>query len=534
MYAVVMAVALVMRATSGAPMCGQVACGLSVRGPMPAGVASLENVPRALSSAATACHAIVERTMQERAESRLQGFFRKLAERMSGPGKVSTVSIMADEASQRPSQPSVPVFIGQRFEDRGLVAEGGMAKILRRFDRAIQREVAVKCIEAPTEHEQMRFIEEAQITGQLEHPNIVPIHDIALRDSGEAESFSMKLIEGDTLHALLSVYSDGEGPSDRELEPLLQIFLKVCDAVAFAHSRGVIHRDLKPHNIMVGSFGQVYVMDWGLAKLVEGARASEGAGRDAWRRADNDQRRVSLSMSPRKEQRGEVYGTPAYMAMEQAFGDVDSIDERTDVFGLGGILYEILTQHPPHTSTQTIISGQIPDPRTMVPGRALPARLCEIAMKALQADQNDRYPSVSALREAVSEFVRSGGWFSTARFAAGQDILREGERDRTAYIIEEGVCEVWHDVGGEREVAGVLGKGDPFGEAALFSDMPRTANVTAVTDVTVAVITPETLDRELAGHSWMRALLKALATRFVTTDRELRQERGSRRPSQVE
>jgi hypothetical protein len=203
------------------------------------------------------------------------------------------------------------------------------------------------------------------------------------------------------------------------------------------------------------------------------------------------------------------------------------------VFGLGGILYEMLTQKPPHQSTQSIISGKVPDPREVVPGRPLPARLCEIAMKCLQADQNDRYQTVAALREAISEFVRSGGWFATARFLAGQIIVREGERDRSAYIIEEGTCEVWHDYGGEKEVAGILNKGDPFGETALFSDMPRTANVSAVTDVCVAVITPETLDRELAGHSWMRALIKALAQRFVATDRELRSERGSRRPSQI-
>ena len=105
--------------------------------------------------------------------------------------------------------------------------------------------------------------------------------------------------------------------------------------------------------------------------------------------------------------RGEVYGTPAYMAMEQAFGDVDSIDERTDVFGLGGILYEILTQKPPHTSTQSIIRGIVPDPREVVPGRALPARLCEIANKCLQGDQNDRYPNVAAKAASVCSCRRA-------------------------------------------------------------------------------------------------------------------------------
>jgi serine/threonine-protein kinase len=454
----------------------------------------------------------------DKEEGRLQGFFRRLSERFGQNNHVATVSLRDERADSAEIARSSP-YEGERFERRGLVAEGGMAKILRTFDRAIQREVALKTIDAATEHELLRFVEEAQITGQLEHPNIVPIHDIVLSSTGETESFSMKLIEGETLHALLAVYPETEGPTDRELESLLQIFLKVCDAVAFAHSRGVIHRDLKPHNIMVGSFGQVYVMDWGLAKLLGGERASETAPR-----------RVSVSTPPRKELRGEVYGTPAYMSMEQAFGDVDSIDERTDVFGLGGILYEILTQKPPHQTTQSLIRGEVPKPTEVVPGRPLPARLCEIASKALQADQNDRYKSVAELREAVAEFVRSGGWFATARFPAGSHIVREGERDRTGYIIEQGTCEVWHDVNGEREVAGVLGPGEPFGEAALFTDTPRTANVTALTDVVVSVITPETLDRELSGHTWMRALIKAIATRFVETDRELR---SSRRPSQI-
>jgi CRP-like cAMP-binding protein len=143
-------------------------------------------------------------------------------------------------------------------------------------------------------------------------------------------------------------------------------------------------------------------------------------------------------------------------------------------------------------------------------------------MKALAAEQDERYQSVSELRQAVELFIREGGWFSVELFAPGQDIVREGELGQRAYIIDQGTCEVWHTVDGDKRVARELGPGEPFGETALFSDMPRTATVTALTAVRVAVITRENLDRELRNHVWLRSLIKAVATRFVETDRELR------------
>ena len=160
-----------------------------------------------------------------------------------------------------------------------------------------------ECLEPPTHHDQLRFLEDAQITGQLEHPNIVPIHDIALRDNGEAEPFSMKLIEGGTLHALLAVYPEGEGPTDRELEHLLQIFLKVCDAISFAHSRRVTTRFKRTHH---GRRVRQLYDGRGLAKMPRrGARVGDGRNR-----AESGRFAVDGAA---KGERGEVYGTPAYM-----------------------------------------------------------------------------------------------------------------------------------------------------------------------------------------------------------------------------
>jgi len=478
---------------------------------------------------------------------RLKRIFDQLTGRKGGM-KVSTVASEQLEDVMEP-MPNLSEAGSQRararFVDRGMVAKGGMAEIHRMFDKQIQRDVAMKVISEATPREVSRFVEEAQITGQLEHPNIVPVHEICADDSGTPGAFAMKLVEGKTLQDLVMACSTEHGPTERELESLLQIFLKVCDAVAFAHSKGVIHRDIKPENVMVGSFGQAYMMDWGLAKLMSGERGSESelpadgsddsddsdagdAGDDSGGGRSGD--RISLGTS-RREARGEMYGTPAYMAMEQAFGDVESIDERTDVFGLGGVLYTILTQKPPHQSIKSVTTGKIPHPQDVVGERPLPGKLCEIAMKALEADQDDRYQDVSELRAAVEGFVRSGGWFVTRTFQAGDDIIREGDTDKSAYIIDSGKCEVWHNIDGVKHSINVLGPGEPFGETALFSDMPRTAYVTAVTEVKVAVITRENLDRELANHTWLRSLIKAVATRFVAVDRELRAGRVSEQPS---
>src|SRR5262249_43101312 len=185
----------------------------------------------------------------------------------------------------------------------------------------------------------------------------------------------MKLVEGVTLHDLL--HETASPRAGARLERMLGVVLKVCDAVSFAHSRGVVHRDLHPRNVMVGSHGQVYVMDWGLAVRL-GERPVQtlpqgGAGCGS--------------------------GTPAYMAPEQAWGRDDQIDERTDVFGIGGILYELLTLRSPfggatfHDVLTLARRCEVVPPDVSAPGNGLPAQLCDITMRALAPDRHDRHPN---------------------------------------------------------------------------------------------------------------------------------------------
>jgi serine/threonine-protein kinase len=192
-----------------------------------------------------------------------------------------------------------------------------------------------------------RFLREAKVTGQLEHPNIVPVYEIAARDDGSV-FYTMKLVRGKTMaHRLLAIQRDpGLSPQQKLAErlKLLDPYIDICNAVAYAHSRGVIHRDLKPANIMLGEFGETLVLDWGLAR-VHGQQDSSTVRRKA----------VEQAFSPSLVQEdaagtlaGAVLGTPAYMPPEQARGELDKLDDRADVYALGAILYEILAGRPPY------------------------------------------------------------------------------------------------------------------------------------------------------------------------------------------
>jgi tetratricopeptide (TPR) repeat protein len=244
---------------------------------------------------------------------------------------------------------AMPVTAGDagRYQLHGEIARGGMGVVLKGRDVDINRDVAVKVLlEKHRDSPEMvrRFVEEAQIAGQLQHPGSVPVYELGRLPDARLY-IAMKLIRGRTLAALLGGRADAAEDRPR----YLAIFEQVCQTMAYAHTCGVIHRDLKPSNIMVGHFGEVQVMDWGLAKVIDrGGVADEE--RSLRSQADPDPVRTLRTGSAADESRaGSVLGTPSYMAPEQARGQLDTLDERADVFGLGAILCEILTGLPPYT-----------------------------------------------------------------------------------------------------------------------------------------------------------------------------------------
>ncbi|MGE3805162.1 MAG: protein kinase [Gemmataceae bacterium] len=305
----------------------------------------------------------------------------------------------------------------QRYQIEGEIARGGMGAVLRALDGDIRREVAVKyMLDEKDPRKKARFIEEAQINGQLEHPNIVPVYDLGI-DARQRPFIMMKMVKGRSLKDALDWLRQQPRAAEREfsLGRLLNILVNVCNALAYAHSRGVVHRDLKPANIMLGDFGEVYLMDWGLAKVMHGGSTPADVPSDLSVTVTSSSSKVLTNREVEADltQEGSVLGTPAYMPPEQASGQLGAVDARSDVYSLGALLYEMLTLQPPvskeggHLAVlMRVIDGEIIPPERRDPRRArkVPAELSAIVMKAMARNKDDRYPSVVALREDIERF----------------------------------------------------------------------------------------------------------------------------------
>ena len=395
------------------------------------------------------------------------------------------------------------------------LGRGGMGRIHPATDRNLLRHVALKRLDKELSREPFYrdgFVAEAQMTGQLEHPNIVPVHELAVDPSG-VPYFTMKLVQGISLHRWLGDPNRPLGSTER-IEEGLEIFVKVCDAVAYAHHRGVIHRDIKPENIMVAGFGQVYLMDWGLARLTK-TRPASGS-------------------QAQMEAPGPV-GTPGYMAPEQARGNPAEMDERSDVFGLGAVLYEIVTGKTPfgdHRNPDTVMkraaSGLVVPVDDAAAGIGVSKRLRDIVTRATAPNPKDRYQSVLELQREAQAFLRGGLHLPRKQFPRGAVIIREGDTGDAAYMIVAGHCRAYRTVGSEHETLAVMQPGDVFGEMALLLEEPRAATVEAMDPVTVLVLDKATMTEGLGIDGWTSALVRALAQRFRDLEQQVRSS-GMRR-----
>jgi eukaryotic-like serine/threonine-protein kinase len=331
----------------------------------------------------------------------------------------------------------------QRYEDQGLLGEGGMGEVRRVRDPDLLRNLAMKIAHPKLSKSRgalARFIEEAQVCAQLQHPNIVPVYELGTLDDG-SQYYTMKEIEGRSFEKNICDLHAGiqknEWPTEGiTLRRCIADLLEVCEAMAFAHSKGVVHRDLKPENIMIGSFGEVLVVDWGLVKIL-------GRKQEEWKeeQPNQDVESTRSQNQANKTRVGQVAGTPAYMAPEQAMGQVDDIDGRTDVYALGAILYEILSGKPPYEGQAMDVVLQV---RTRPPlplqefrsiafeegleqesldtehftnqdmsrllkqaqsGPPIPRVLLEICERAMARNQDERYVSALEMAQELRAFL---------------------------------------------------------------------------------------------------------------------------------
>ncbi|MFK7735184.1 MAG: protein kinase [Pirellulaceae bacterium] len=314
---------------------------------------------------------------------------------------------------QKPGSKEIPNTAGDsRYQIHGEIAQGGMGAILKARDVDLGRDLAIKVLldrhRDNPEHIE-RFVEEAQIGGQLQHPGIAPIYELGQFED-ERPFFTMKLIKGETLAAILA---KRKSPKD-DVPKLVGIFEQICQTMAYAHSKGVIHRDLKPANIMVGAFGEVQVMDWGLSKVIQ-----SGGVADEKKSMTRDVSIVETRRSTGSDgtgigsdtMDGSVMGTPAYMPPEQAHGETDRLDTRSDVFGLGAILAQVLTGSPAYIadSNQEALRqarrAELDECYERVDASSASAQLKSICKQALSAEQVDRYHDASELTSEITAYL---------------------------------------------------------------------------------------------------------------------------------
>jgi hypothetical protein len=299
-----------------------------------------------------------------------------------------------------------------RYRIAGEIARGGVGIVLKGRDADLGREVAIKTLRAEYAASPAmvrRLVEEAQIGGQLQHPGVLPVYEMGL-DAGRRPYFTMKLVRGRTLASLMHDRAD----PGQERRRFLMIFEQVCQTVAYAHARGVVHRDLKPSNVMVGAFGEVQVVDWGLAKVLTRAGVDDAPTvGDRHVQAGEDEIATVRSGTPGSHsEAGSVLGTPAYMAPEQARGEVEDLDERCDVFALGAILHEILTGRPLYLGTRPELlrqasEGCLGDAFARLEDCEAEGELVRIARTCLSVERGERPRDAGVVAREVVAYLAS-------------------------------------------------------------------------------------------------------------------------------
>ena len=322
------------------------------------------------------------------------------------PESNPTLRISCDDAAGQDMPDVMRPREGSKYRYIRTLGRGGMKVVLEVHDNDTMRNVAMALlpdISTRSKLELGQFLREARLTAGLEHPNIVPVHDIGMDSSG-SPYFTMKLLRGRTLAAVLKKLADNDPEFVRryKFDTLMRIYMRICNAIAFAHSNGVLHLDLKPENVQVGDYGEVLVLDWGLARKITPNQTAVPK--------INTKTRVMKRLGTANGE-SQINGTPGYMAPEQIRGAKDACSEQTDVYSLGAILYAMITFKNPiqngevEKMLQDTLEGNIQRPSQRVKDREIPYGIEAVVIKAMNLNPADRYPSVTALRDEVMNYI---------------------------------------------------------------------------------------------------------------------------------
>lgn len=405
-------------------------------------------------------------------------------------------------------EPVASVSVGDRYRDLDELGVGGFGRVTRSYDRTLRRLVATK--EALTERASAgaTLLREARLLAYLEHPGVVPVYDVGEGEGGIA--YTMKLLAGQTLLGRLrALRAKGQ---QVPISEALRIITRVCEAMANAHAKGVIHLDLKPANIMLQDFGGVVVIDWGVARFFDTERyatylAGAGEAPDG----------ASLGA-------GGVAGTPGYMPPEQ-FDAASTLGPRADIYAIGAVLYELLAGRRPFASTRSVgllaaRKATTPPPPLRELRPDVSEQLEAICLRMLAPDEARRPADLGAVLSDLAALSDFGDAAPTRRLRAGEVLFREGESGTAAFQILSGVLDISVGSGDAARVIATRGVGEIIGELALLSASTRSATVTARTEAEVRAIDWAAFEAELAKvNPLIGRMLRNLSDKLVEATR---------------